>query len=343
MSYKKCVVWDLDNTLWDNVCIEGDIIIRKHIIRIIKELDQRGILHSIASRGDEGTALKKLKENDMSDYFVAVKINWLQKSNNIIDISNELNISLGSIVFVDDDDFELEQMKFMLPEVLAINAVEAYKLLEMKELMPEVITNESKQRRQFYKAEQIRKRAESIFDSREDFLISCKMILKIRRMQREDVPRVLELMTRTHQLNTTGWILNKDDLLNLFLNEAQTTIIYVAELVDKFGSYGIIGVAIEDNGKQISSLKYLAVSCRVMGRGIERAILITLMKEVFNEGFIDFYGEFHDTGKNKLMRALYQMMDFNLIENSKQINNDLLIFHREQKELPELPKWIKIV
>ena len=94
MSYKKCVVWDLDNTLWDGICLEGNVKVKEDVIQVIKELDERGILHSIASRGEESISFQVLEANSINEFFLVPKINWMQKTNNIIAISKELNIPL---------------------------------------------------------------------------------------------------------------------------------------------------------------------------------------------------------------------------------------------------------
>ena len=276
MSFKKCVVWDLDNTIWDGVSLEGDVILNDEVVNLIQDLDQKGILHSIASRGDENLSLTLLKKFQIEEYFLSPKINRLQKSNNIIEISNELNIPLDSIVFVDDDNFEIEQVSFIIPEVLTLNAKEAINILRLGELFSISQSQETKNRRKYYQAEHLRNKMELNYSSREDFLKYCKMKLNIRQMKEEDICRVLELMTRTHQLNTTGWIMEQNDLQNILV-ASKSTNIYVAELDDKFGSYGIIGAAITELIKDTLILKYLAVSCRVMGRGIEQAIIIKLL------------------------------------------------------------------
>ena len=282
-----------------------------------------------------------MKKFQIEEYFLSPKINWLQKSNNIIEISNELNIPLDSIVFVDDDDFEIEQVSFMIPEVLTLNAKEAINILRLGELFSISQSQETKNRRKYYQAENLRKKMELNYSSREDFLKYCKMKLNIRQMKEEDICRVLELMTRTHQLNTTGWIMEQNDLQNILVASKNTNI-YVAELDDKFGSYGIIGAAITELIKDKLILKYLAVSCRVMGRGIEQAIIIKLLFDCKLYGNNNLFAEFRDTGRNRMMRMLYQILGFSFVENH-QNNFDTLIFSRETKNIPSTFKWLEVV
>ena len=252
-----------------------------------------------------------------------------------------MNIPLDSIVFVDDDNFEIEQVSFMIPEVLTLNAKEAINILRLGELFSISQSQETKNRRKYYQAEHLRNKMELNYSSREDFLKYCKMKLNIRQMKEEDICRVLELMTRTHQLNTTGWIMEQNDLQNILV-ASKSTNIYVAELDDKFGSYGIIGAAITELIKDKLILKYLAVSCRVMGRGIEQAIIIKLLFDCKLYGNNNLFAEFRDTGRNRMMRMLYQILGFSLVENH-QNNFDTLIFSRETKNIPSTFKWLDVV
>ncbi len=340
-AVKKCIVWDLDNTLWDGVTLEGVVQVREEVIRTIQELDRRGILHSIASRGDEDLAMKVLKDRKIEGLFLVPKINWLPKSQNIIQISKELQISLDSVVFVDDDPFECEQVAFMLPDVLTINAQNIPLLPLMSDFTPDHVTPEAAARRQFYKAEFQRREAENAFSTREDFLMSCAMKLKIHPMQEENIPRVVELMTRTHQLNTTGWLLNGNELSALLQQRSDSVTITVAELDDRFGSYGIVGTAIMEKSAMTWRLKYLAVSCRVLGRGIERAFLVFLLRETIARGFTHVEAIYRDTGRNKMMRALYQIVGLQIWGTAD--DDGALVFRVAQDEVSEIPPWVRVL
>ena len=340
-SLKKCLVWDLDNTLWDGVCLEGNVKVKSEVIETIKKLDSRGILHSIASRGDKDLAFSILEQNNLQDFFLVPQINWLPKSQSIIKISTDLNLSLDTIAFIDDDKFEREQVSFMLPDVLTIEAENAKYIPEYSEFSPKEISKEALTRRTLYQEELNRKSAEQDYISRKDFLISCGMKLKIRAMNETDITRVLELMTRTHQLNTTGLLMNKNELINILVNTSGNLNIMVAELVDKFGSYGIIGVAMYESNEQMWRLKYLAISCRVMGRGIEKAILLKLVQTAVKEKFLKIEAEFCNTGRNKMMRALYQMSGFIIKKNKKE--SATIIFQADKKKLANIPEWVEVL
>jgi len=337
---KKCIVWDLDNTIWDGICLEGKVHLRSGINRTIRELDNRGVLHSIASRGEKDVALKILKQFKLEDYFLVPQINWFPKYYNLKRISDELGIALDSIVFIDDDPFELEQIGFMLPQVLTINANKASELTYMSVFPSRNLTKESKNRRAFYQVEQERKLAEASYSNREDFLKSCNMKLKIRPMRKTDAERVLELMSRTHQLNTAGSIFNEEELNGIVSGHSKTKRVMTASLSDKFGSYGIIGVAITEIIDGVCRLIYLAISCRVMGRGIERALLTNQIHLAEEKGFKFFEATFRETGKNKMMRGLYQMMGFRKLRVTNE--NQLMIFQISVDDIPKSPHWVDV-
>lgn len=338
---RKCVVWDLDNTLWDGVLLEEQVSVKPEVIDVIKELDSRGILNSIASRGDESLALSNLEKNKLKDLFLIPQINWQPKSQSILRISSELNISLDAIAFIDDDEFELEQISYMLPDVLTFHAGEAKNLPMYPEFSPSEITVEAKERRKLYQAEIQRKTVEENYKSRKDFLISCCMKLTLRPMKEDDITRVLELMTRTHQLNTTGIILNKDEIKKIYHQGVNGKNIYVAELEDRFGWYGIVGVAMCEAKKALWRLNYLAISCRVMGRGIEKAILVTLAQKAIQKDFKTIAAEFIDTGRNRMMRGLYQMSGF-VSEKNKE-NSDRIKFYAVKNKLARVPEWVQVL
>jgi FkbH-like protein len=338
---KKCVVWDLDNTVWEGVCLEGPVRLRPEVRQTLEELDCRGILHSIASRGDADTALQVLQNYKLTDYFLVPQINWQQKSANVVKIAEELGIALDAMAFVDDDVFEREQLSFMLPEVLTIDAGQVGELPQMAAFSPATLTQESRSRRLFYRAEQQRKQNEKQYPTREEFLKSCRMRLTVRRMKEADFPRVLELMSRTHQLNTTGKIFDPQELREMLQDKSGSVVVHVADLEDRFGSYGTIGVAIVISGVQPWRLIYLAISCRVLGRGIERAFLARLTEDARRHGLNTVEAAFRDTGRNKMMRSLYQMMGFR--HRDSLTENGTLIFSARTDKIPAAPRWVEVL
>ena len=282
-----------------------------------------------------------LKANGLEAYFLVPRINWLPKSRNIVAITNDLGISCDAVAFVDDDRFEREQVSFMLPEVVTIASEDAGQLPNRAEFSPSHVTREAGRRRDFYRSDMVRKEAERQSASREGFLSSCEMRLCIRPMKGGDIPRVQELMTRTHQLNTSGLMLDEAELTHLFSRTNGPLNLFVAELNDRFGEYGIVGTAMIDPAPPRWRLKYLAVSCRVMGRGIERAILSTLVSKGIRDGYKIIEASFRDTGRNRMMRALYQKMGFR--EKPRIEKDQTIVLAADPGGIPNIPRWITIV
>src|SRR5215207_3614530 len=210
----KCVVWDLDNTLWDGILLEdGEVRPRPGVRETIEELDRRGILHSIASRNDPELALAKLAELGIEHYFLYPQIGWNPKSLGVESIARAINIGLDAIAFVDDQPFERDEVAYAMPDVLLIDAADTCHLLEMDALKPRFVTTESRIRRQLYQSDIVRDRAQAEFvGSDEAFLATLGMRFTIRGAAEEDLQRAEELTRRTHQLNATGYTYSYDEL-----------------------------------------------------------------------------------------------------------------------------------
>ncbi len=117
------MVWDLDNTVWDGILLEdAEVTLRPHVVQILQTLDERGILHSIASRNDHDVAMAKLKEFGIAEYFLYPQINWNSKAASIAQIAQDLNIGLDAVAFVDDQPFEREEVAFTHDKVLCVDS-----------------------------------------------------------------------------------------------------------------------------------------------------------------------------------------------------------------------------
>jgi FkbH-like protein len=301
------------------------------------------VLHSIASRGDEEVSLKTLRGFGLEHLFVAPRINWQTKPLNLVSISRELELALDSLVFVDNDPFEREQVIHMLPEVVTVEAARMRDLLALPGLDSGEVTPEARQRRGYYRAEQERRRQAEQYPSQEAFLEACQMRLAVRPMGRRDARRVAELLTRTHQLNTTGLELPSDDLQTLLddsLEGPRNRVVRLAELTDRFGEYGTIGVAVVAPRRPSWTVEMLALSCRVLGRGIERAFLHRLLEEGKQRGFTEVDALLRPTGRNRAMRVLYQLSG--LQQRGPAAEDGCLTFHNTLSELPSAPRWVTV-
>lgn len=328
----KCVVWDLDGTIWDGVLIEDEkVTLKKGIIDIIKELDRRGILQSIASKNNEADAMNKLKEFGIDEYFLYPQINWNTKSSSIKTIREKLNLGINTFAFVDDRDFERAEVMHEIPEVTAIDAADYEKILDMECMTPEFITEDTVNRRKMYFSDMRRKQEEKEFEgTSREFLDTLDMHLTIEKVTKEDLQRAYELTVRTHQLNSTGYTYSYEELLEYINSDSH--IFLIAGLKDKFGDYGKIGLALVEN-TEVMRIKLLLMSCRVMSRGVGSAFLVHLIN-LARKNNKELYADFLETDKNRVMYITYKLMGFE--EEANEGGKILLKYDSDEgKEFPE--------
>ncbi len=328
----KCVVWDLDNTLWNGILSEGDDVqLRSGVIDIIKTLDERGILQSIASKNEFSDAYVKLEEMGIAEYFLYPQINWNPKSESVKNISKNLNLALDTFAFIDDSAFERDEVKSADEKILTVNADDIYKIISMERFIPKFITEDTRNRRSMYIADNKRNREEQEFTGdNTEFLKSLNMRLTISPVTEHDLQRAYELTVRTHQLNSTGYTYSYDELKD-FIN-SDNHIFLIAQLTDKFGDYGKIGLILVENTDALR-IKLLLMSCRVMSRGVGSAILIYLarLKKKLNK---PMFAEFKTTDRNRIMYITYKIMGFDEISDN---DGDVLLEYtsEEDKQYPD--------
>jgi FkbH-like protein len=323
----KCLVWDLDGTLWHGVLLENDALsLRENVAHIVKTLDSRGILQSIASRNDYEMAMDKVAEFGLSEYFLFPQINWNSKVSSIKAIIKALNIGADAVAFIDDQPFEREEVGFSLPGVACIDSADLGSLLELPGLNPRIITEDSRMRRLMYLSDQERRKAEESFcGSPEAFLATLHMVFTISAATEEDLQRAEELTIRTNQLNTTGYTYSYDEL-NYF-RQSKDHRLLVMSLRDKFGSYGKIGLTLIECARGVWIIKLLLISCRVASRGLGTVLLNHIMAQAL-KAQARLRAEFVANDRNRLMYITYKFTGFKEIERSGQriiLENDPIL------------------
>jgi FkbH-like protein len=338
MKEIKCVVWDLDNTLWDGILLESDkLVLKENIKKNIQTLDQRGILNSIASKNNYQDAIEKLSHFGLVDYFLYPEINWNAKSISIGNIQKKLNISMDTILFIDDQEFEIDEVKSVHPDVNCINSKDCHNLLDKPFLNPKFITEDSVRRRLMYIDDKKRKDEEEAYQGpQETFLKSLNMTFIIQEAQEVDLKRAEELTIRTNQLNATGKTYDYDELNSFRLSDKHK--LYICELIDKYGSYGKIGLALVEIKEDCWYLKLLLMSCRVMSRGIGSVLLSHIMQETKNAGKV-LLADFKDTGKNRMMNVSFRLAGFKEIQSDNQGN---YIFRHSLSQDIQFPDYINL-
>lgn len=333
----KCVVWDLDNTLWQGTLLENDRLnVTDEVRDIIMQLDNRGILQSIASKNDHISVEEQLQRFGLWQYFLYPQISWAPKSDAIRKIALALNIGLDSMAFIDDQEFELQEVGFALPSVLLISSQSLSTLLQRPCCVPQCVTTESAQRRHYYQSEQCRIRAEEAFHGpNEAFLASLNMTVTVSLASAQDLNRAEELTQRTHQLNTTGYTYSQAQLQSFC--ESDSHLLLLATLSDAFGSYGTIGLALIEKQRDFWQLNLFLMSCRVVSRGIGNVLLGIIMR-MAKQADVRLRAEFVANQRNRLMYITYKFNGFSVVLEQ----GDYTLFENNLQQLPAFPTIIKI-
>ena len=334
----KCVVWDLDNTLWEGILVEDGprkVKLKPEIAEIIRMLDARGILHSIASKNNHDEAMQALKQFQIDEYFLCPQISWRPKSESVSAIAQQLNIGTEALLFVDDSQFELEQIKAVHPDVYVLDALQYRTLLEMKECQAPV-TAESKERRKMYQVEAARQdTAEGFGNDYMAFLRHCQIQLSIQPMTQENLERVHELTQRTNQMNFSGNRYDRAVLKSILATPYLNT--HVLSCEDRFGSYGIVGFSVVDSRE--SRMTDLMFSCRIQSKRIEHAFLSHVIRDSIRVSGKDFLANYRKTRRNAPSGKVFADLGMEEIEESDGVTS--LVFRRN-KEVPD-DRVIKIV
>jgi FkbH-like protein len=327
----KCVVWDLDNTLWDGILVEDGaerLRLKAGIAEVIQTLDKRGILHSIASKNNPNDALPILKNFRLDEYFLCPQISWQPKSKGIRAISQQLNIGIDSILFVDDSEFELDEVKSVCPEVQVLSS-DHYRSLPDRSECNVPITAESQERRKLYRVEANRQNAAQSFSNDYiGFLRHCQIQVTIRPMGEENLERVHELTQRTNQMNFSGNRYDRDVLRNILSSDYLDT--FVLSCKDLFGSYGVIGFAIVD--RREPRMTDLMFSCRVQSKRVEHAFLASVIRKYIVETGSDFYANYRKTHRNAMSGQVFSDLGMEEMETTEGV---LSLRFPKEKEVPD--------
>ena len=293
----KCVVWDLDNTLWDGVLVEDgaeNLRLKPGIKDLIHELDRRGILHSAASKNNAAEALAVLRKFELEEYFLYPQISWNPKGQAVKAIAEALNIGENTLLFVDDQPFERQQVQSVCPDVRVLDAAEYLSIPDLKACVVPV-TEEGMARRKMYLMDQTRQAAAQ--DSGQDytaFLRQCEIQLHIRPMSRENLDRVHELTQRTNQMNFSGNRYTREKLEEILRTPYLDT--YVLACEDRFGAYGVVGFSMVD--RREPRMTDLMFSCRVQSKRVEHAFLTHLIRTHTAGSGKDFMADYRKTERN---------------------------------------------
>lgn len=335
---KKGLVLDLDNTLWGGVIgddgLEGIELGKEHPMgqvytefqEYLKKLKDIGILLTIDSKNDESNAImglnapfSTLKEDD----FLIIKANWEPKDRNFEQIASELNLLPESLVFVDDNPAERNIVESQLPGVIApeMDKVENYARIIDRSAFFEVtgISEDDRKRNEMYKENIERNKLSKAFDSYDDYLKSLEMSAEIKPFEPMYFARITQLTNKSNQFNLTTRRFTQPEIEELSSRPDVVTL--YGKLTDKFGDNGIVSVVIAHIEKDVElHIDLWLMSCRVLRRKMECAMMDKLMDTASKLNVQKVYGYFYQTAKNSMVREFFKDRGFTLFESTD--NND---------------------
>lgn len=326
---KKCIVLDLDNTLWGGVVgddgidgIEIGEFGRGHAFSNfqlwLKQLKERGVLLTVCSKNEETVAKKPFEELDemvisLDDisYFVA---NWNDKASNIKEIQQQLNIGMDSFVFIDDNPFERNLVKSIITDITVPDIPEdpadyLNYLWELNLFETASFSNEDTKRTGQYKAEFQRKALEHSFESYDDYLSDLEMFAETQVFIKKNYSRIAQLTQRSNQFNLRTIRYSENDIERIANDESYIALSF--NLKDKFGDHGLISVAImKELSVEDIFIDTWLMSCRVLKRGMEEFVVNELVKQAKARGYKKIIGEYIPSTKNMMVKDIYLEMGF---------------------------------
>jgi FkbH-like protein len=356
---RKVLCTDLDNTLWGGVLGEegpegiatgsaypGNCYLEYQ--KYLKQLSARGILLAIVSKNNEADVREafQLRSADLAltlDNFVGLKISWDDKAKAIRELSEELSLGLESFVFVDDNPVECEAVRQQLPDVAVISAPieEPWRLVEILSQQSffdaAVVTDDDLNRVNEYKAQAQRAELENAASNRDEFLASLEIVCTFQSALQAPLARAVQLLAKTNQFNVTTRRHSAAEVEDFAANGQA----WVIRVRDRFGDAGVVGLALARNQGEVCYIDSFLLSCRVIGRGIETALLAFIAENAQRTGATRIIGEFIPTKKNAPSASFYA--DHCFTEKSRsQENNSILYEFDLTTATINSPKWITL-
>lgn len=337
---KKCVIVDLDNTLWGGVIgddgIEniqlGSLGIGKAFSQLqqwLKELAKRGIILAVCSKNDEKIAKEPfLKHPDMvlkiNDFAIFVA-NWNSKIQNVKSIQKFLNIGFDSIVFIDDNPLEREVIKKSFPQITVPDlpqdpALFVSFLKDENPLETASFSNQDKKRTKSYQQDTKRISHNKTFRSEEEFLKDIKMKAKVQFFKPFDMPRITQLTQRSNQFNLRTVRYSEEEIKKIA--SSKNFITFSVYLEDKFGDLGLISVVILEKKDDHYFIDTWIMSCRVLGRTVEHLLLNHIVTSIKKHGINRIVGQYIKTEKNGLVKDHFKNLGFNFEKGLWHLNFD---------------------
>lgn len=357
---KKCVILDCDNTLWGGVVGEdglNGIKLDKHSYpgraffdfqKNLLYLYERGVLITLCSKNNEEDVWEVLDNHPYSllkrSHLAGWRINWENKVQNIESLARELNIGLDSMVLVDDSLVECGQVKQYLPDVTVMTVPQklyTYPPLLFRDGLFDTLnfSSEDKNRTQMYQSESKRKQDQKHFGNIDDYLASLELVETIHPIRPVEIARVAQLTQKTNQFNLTTRRYSEADIKR-FADDPDAAI-YVLYVNDRYGEYGLTGILIARFEDDKCILDSFLLSCRILGRKLEKVFVSHCMQEIIkNHDISQWQAEYIPSKKNQQVMNFWEDMGFRLQSTDKEIKKYSLATSEFK---PEQIDFIKIV
>lgn len=334
---KKCLVLDLDNTLWGGILGEDGLENLKigdsypglaylHFQEAILEASKAGIILALCSKNNEEDVMEVFDKHPFQliklNHISAYRINWQDKATNIQEIAEELNIGLDSMVFIDDNPAERERVKQMLPEVEVpdfpsspIFMASYFKDVYEQYFQAYKLTNEDLNKTDQYIANAERNVFKKSFTTVDEYLESLEMELEVHEASNFTIPRISQMTQKTNQFNLTTRRYTEEDIRNFLSNN---NLVYCLSVKDKFGDNGISLLSIITIENNIANIDTLLLSCRILGRNIEVAFLNYIINTLYDLNIVQLNALYVPTKKNKQTENFFDKMGFDLISATEE-------------------------
>lgn len=340
---KKCLVLDLDNTLWggilgedgpNNLKIGGDYPGKAFLLfqQQILELQKRGIILAVCSKNNEADVwefIDNSRDQVLKKVHIAAwRINWNDKAGNIAELAKELNIGLDSMVFLDDQPAERELVKSMLPEVTVPDFPAAPYLLPVffKNLQEQYFNIYQASAEDLRKTEQYKQNAErrefqQQFTNIDEFIKSLEIETTIRMNDDADIPRIAQMSQKTNQFNLTGKRYTDLELKEIIEHHGK---VFSLSVKDKFGDSGLTGAAVVSLIGNDAHIDNLFLSCRILGRKIENTFVEHILLGLKEDLLENVTATYYKTLKNQLVENFYESMGFSVMD--KDVQNKTYVY-----------------
>lgn len=327
---RKIILVDLDDTLWggivgdlgwENIQLgghdpEGEAFV--DFQKALKSFINKGIILGIISKNEEDVALKAIKNHPemilSAKDFAGWRINWNDKAQNIIDLIEELNLGLQSVVFIDDNPSERDRVREAIPEVFVPDWPEN-KLLYSSTLLSldcfdiPSISKEDIDRSKMYSAERGRNELRRKIGSLEDWLKSLDLEVVVEELNEANLPRTTQLLNKTNQMNLTTRRMSENELLSWAQSEKHY--LWTFNVTDRFGNAGLTGITSLEIEGEIGKVTDFILSCRVMGKKIEEIMVHTILDQAQELKLKEVYAKYLPTEKNKPCHDFWLHSGFN--------------------------------